>query len=169
MNPNVRDPLTNWFEGLPIALLEGMANGLVPVVSPMRSGISELIRDQENGIVVGDRSDAVVSAIRSLLCEQAKTVRLSSAARQTVLQNYSSSMCASRWESLLRRLSLSRSTDATIPNAPVDLMLPAVHPALAAEDRRQSPIGTTDYGVFRKLTRRLVELRRRVSQLVDRD
>ena len=146
-----------------------MSHGLVPVVSPMRSGISELVRDQENGIVVGDRSDAVVAAIRGLLSEPAKTVRLSGSARQTVLQNYSFSVSASRWESLLKRLSGTASTQVTVPPALADLMLPPVHPALAAEDRRQSPITSTHCGVFRDLTRRLGELLQRVVHWVDRE
>ena len=48
--------LTSEFEGLPHALLEAMAWGCVPVVTDIRSGIPELIRDGVNGcrVAVGD-------------------------------------------------------------------------------------------------------------------
>lgn len=48
--------LTSEFEGMPNALLEAMANGCVPVVSDMESGIPEVVRDGESGFLppVGD-------------------------------------------------------------------------------------------------------------------
>ncbi len=44
--------LTSRFEGLPHALLEAMAQGCVPVVSDVRSGVPGLIRDGYNGFRV---------------------------------------------------------------------------------------------------------------------
>jgi glycosyltransferase involved in cell wall biosynthesis len=43
-------------EGLPLALLEAMAHGVVPVVTNLESGNAEVIRNEENGflITVGD-------------------------------------------------------------------------------------------------------------------
>lgn len=48
--------LTSAYEGLPVSLLEAMANGVVPLVSDIRSGIPEVIRHGENGLLaaVGD-------------------------------------------------------------------------------------------------------------------
>lgn len=48
--------VTSAFDGLSVSLLEAMSRGLVPVVSDIRSGIPELIRDGENGLIapVGD-------------------------------------------------------------------------------------------------------------------
>lgn len=48
--------LTSEFEGLPNALLEAMAHGLVPVVSAVESGISEVIVNGVNGLTapIGD-------------------------------------------------------------------------------------------------------------------
>jgi len=44
------------YEGLPVALLEAMASTLVPVVTRINSGNSQLIREEENGLMfeVGD-------------------------------------------------------------------------------------------------------------------
>lgn len=44
--------LTSSFEGLPLALLEAMAQGCVPVVSDVRSGVPGLVRDGYNGFRV---------------------------------------------------------------------------------------------------------------------
>jgi glycosyltransferase involved in cell wall biosynthesis len=44
--------LTSEFEGMPNALGEAMARGCVPVVTDIRSGVRELVRDGENGYVV---------------------------------------------------------------------------------------------------------------------
>lgn len=44
--------LTSEFEGLPVSLLEAMAQGCVPVVTDIDSGIPELLVDGENGFIV---------------------------------------------------------------------------------------------------------------------
>lgn len=44
--------LPSEFEGLPIALLDAMSEGCVPVVSDIRSGVPQVIRDGENGFRV---------------------------------------------------------------------------------------------------------------------
>jgi len=44
--------LPSSFEGLSVGLLEAMSQGVVPVVSNMRSGVPELIRHNENGMIV---------------------------------------------------------------------------------------------------------------------
>lgn len=43
--------LPSAFEGLSVSLLEAMANGVVPLVSAMRSGVPELIRHGQNGLI----------------------------------------------------------------------------------------------------------------------
>ncbi len=44
--------LTSDFEGMPIAILEAMGRGCIPVVTSIRSGIPEIIREGFNGFVV---------------------------------------------------------------------------------------------------------------------
>ena len=44
--------LPSSFEGLPLSLLEAMAHGCVPVVTRIRSGVPEVVRDGENGFLV---------------------------------------------------------------------------------------------------------------------
>ena len=77
--------MTSEFEGLPNALLEGMAHGLVPVVSDIESGIPELVRDGENGFVVpvGDVS-AFAGRLAALHEDRARLGRMGAAARATM-------------------------------------------------------------------------------------
>ena len=44
--------LPSAFEGLPVALLEAMAHGVVPVAAHCRSGVGEVIQHGENGFLV---------------------------------------------------------------------------------------------------------------------
>jgi len=77
--------MTSEFEGLPNALLEGMAHGLVPVVSDVESGIPEVVRDAENGFIVpiGDVA-AFASRLAALHEDRVCLRRLGAAARATM-------------------------------------------------------------------------------------
>lgn len=54
------------FEGNPISLMEGMAAGLVPIVTFMPSGIPEHVFDGDTGYIVENRGAAFVAAVRRL-------------------------------------------------------------------------------------------------------
>lgn len=79
-------------EGLPMAMLESMGHGLVPVVSPVGS-IGEVVHDGENGLLVrpGD-VPGLTRALESLLADPGLRERLAKAARSTVepfaIENY---------------------------------------------------------------------------------
>jgi len=90
--------LPSRFEGLPVSVLEAMANGCVPVVTEIRSGIPELIRHGENGLVipVGD-VDCFVAALARLEEDERMRVRMGSAAHATVLANYNIEMMIDRY------------------------------------------------------------------------
>jgi glycosyltransferase involved in cell wall biosynthesis len=76
--------LPSYNEGLPMAMLEAMAWGLVPVVSPV-GGIPEVVTDGVNGLLV-DAGDVplLAGAIRRLVEEPGLVRRLSAAARTSV-------------------------------------------------------------------------------------
>lgn len=75
-------------EGLPYALLEGMAVGAVPVVSPM-GAIRDVVRDGEEGIhVAPGYAQCIVDAIRRLDADRSLLARMSVAARERILQHY---------------------------------------------------------------------------------
>jgi glycosyltransferase involved in cell wall biosynthesis len=73
------------FEGLPVAMLEAMEAGCVPIVYAMDSGIPEVLRSGENGIVVpqGDIA-AVVDAVAAVQSDREPWKRMALAARRTV-------------------------------------------------------------------------------------
>lgn len=127
------------FEGLSVAVMEAMACGLVPVCLQMHTQFDELIEDDVNGLVVHDRDDSFVAAIRRLREEPGLWERLSCAARARVEQEFSIHVIANRWLELLH--TLRASVDQQRPIAiPRKLDLPPVHPNVAREDHRQPPL-----------------------------
>jgi glycosyltransferase involved in cell wall biosynthesis len=77
--------LPSAFEGQPLAVLEAMAHGVVPLVSEIRSGVPELIADGQNGLLcpVGD-TRAFADRIASLHEDRSQLQRLSRAAELTI-------------------------------------------------------------------------------------
>lgn len=94
------------FEGMPVSLLEAMAAGVVPILSRMRSGCTEIIDDGRNGFVVdADDEAAFLAIVRRLASANGEWDRMSRAARQTVIDGgLSSAVCAERWVGFLRHL-----------------------------------------------------------------
>jgi glycosyltransferase involved in cell wall biosynthesis len=84
-------------EGLPMAILEGMACGL-PLVATSVGEVSSVVRDGETGILLspGD-PEALASAITALLRDSEKRRRLGSAARHLVESEYSAERMASEY------------------------------------------------------------------------
>lgn len=137
------------YEGLPVALLEGMSAGLVPVCLETRSGIREVLRDDVNGLVVSDRGPALITAVRRLVGNPALRERLGAAARRTVVERYSLDACADAWAKLLRGLAEQRP-----PAGPFALdrrfRLPRPHPGLAGFDQRPRPLARRVLGRLRR-------------------
>lgn len=76
-------------EGLPVSILEAMAEG-VPVVSTRHAGIPEAVIDDHNGYLVepGDCTQMASHTIRLLLDAPLRR-RLGAAGRQTIIDRYS--------------------------------------------------------------------------------
>ncbi len=79
--------LVSEFEGLCISMLESMACGCVPVVTRVASGVSDLLRDGENGLTakIGD-IPTMVAHIQRLQNDPQLWERMSRRARQTVAE-----------------------------------------------------------------------------------
>jgi glycosyltransferase involved in cell wall biosynthesis len=125
------------YEGLPIALMEGMAGGCVPVCLRTRSGIPELVEDGVTGLLVNDRGDGFVNVIRKLRDEPGLWQRLSTAARAKIKDGYSSGTCAKQWAEFLNLLH-SWSGPKRAINIPRRITLPPTHPGFAHQDPRPS-------------------------------
>jgi len=124
------------YEGLPIALMEAMACGLVPICRQMRSGIPELVEDGITGLMVSDRGDAFVAAVRRLRDSLELWEKLSTAARALIEAEYSHEVCAAKWEAFLKELHKSARQRQPII-IPRRFQLPPIHPGLGREDNRK--------------------------------
>lgn len=95
-------------EGLSNALLEAMAVGL-PVIATSVGGAPDLIRDNENGILIPTEDvGAISSALDSLFGDDDYRRSLGQAARQIILEQYTLQVVAERLRSLYDSI-LSRS------------------------------------------------------------
>ena len=96
--------LLSEFEGLPITLMEAMSCGLVAICTNMRSGISDLITNNVEGILIDDRKDEFVSAIKKLKENPGLWKEMSEAARKKIIASYSIEICSNQWIALLQEL-----------------------------------------------------------------
>jgi len=79
-------------DGIPNVLLEAMAVG-VPVITSGVSGIPEIIRDGHNGVLVQQRDcDALAAGLGRMLRDGELRGRLALSARDTVMQEFDSSV-----------------------------------------------------------------------------
>jgi glycosyltransferase involved in cell wall biosynthesis len=88
------------WEGLPMALLEGMAMGKAVIASPV-GGIPDVIEDGADGLLVaaGDQ-EAWCMAIRRLIADRELRQQLGEKAQLTVQRHYSAEAVARAYESL---------------------------------------------------------------------
>lgn len=88
------------FEGLPLAVLEGMAAGL-PVIVTDTVGTNETVEDERSGLVVAPESaTALAGAIVRLVCEAGLAQRLGVAARRRAVRHFSATMMARKTEAV---------------------------------------------------------------------
>jgi glycosyltransferase involved in cell wall biosynthesis len=81
--------LPSYSEGLPYSLLEAMAAGVVPVVTPV-GAIPDVVADGEHGLIVPPRdAGAIAAAIQRLATDKASMARMSAACRKHVAGAYS--------------------------------------------------------------------------------
>lgn len=96
--------LASYSEGLPYALLEAMAAGVVPVVTPV-GAIADVVQHGVHGVFVpvGD-AGAIAAAIRELACERERLARMSAACCERVAARYSAERLAEDFGALYRAL-----------------------------------------------------------------
>lgn len=90
--------LTSPNEGFACALLEAMATGLPSIVSDIPANL-QLVDDGVHGITVPfDSETAIASAFENLLADPETRRRMGAAARERVVENYSTDKVAARYE-----------------------------------------------------------------------
>ena len=96
--------LSTHYEGMPLALIEGMAAGCAVVGSAV-PGVREVIRDGIDGRLVpeGD-ADALADSLQSLLEHPDPSAQLGAAAREKALRDYSRTRMNQAYEALFLSL-----------------------------------------------------------------
>jgi colanic acid/amylovoran biosynthesis glycosyltransferase len=102
------------FEGLPVALLEAMARGVVPVARNIPSGIPELVKDRKTGLLVGEDPESATRALCALADSEELWTNCSRQARSLVERDYEELVCFAKWNGLLQRRMLSAESAAKI-------------------------------------------------------
>jgi len=135
------------YEGLPVALMEAMACGLVPICLRIDSGIPELVTHEDTGLLVSDRGDNFVAAVQRLHQEPDLWYKLSRSARAKIEAEYSHEACTNLWESHLKSLH-EKNVLKTEVSIPCKLNLPQVNTHLAYCDNREP---TLHQKIYRKI------------------
>ncbi|MDI9406535.1 MAG: glycosyltransferase family 4 protein [Chitinophagaceae bacterium] len=91
------------FEGLPVALLEAMAAGVVPVVRAIESGIPELVHHERTGLLVGNDPAEAAAALVRLSREPGLWQRCSTQSRALVEGGYGADQCFERWLAVMEQ------------------------------------------------------------------
>ncbi len=141
------------YEGMPVALMEAMAAGLVPICSAIRSGVPALVSDPSIGFTVRDRAQGVHDALGRLVSEPGLWSRMSRAAREKIRSEFTIENNTEDWKNLLVSLSLQSSVDPTFP-VPAEVHLPPRRRGFGGGDNRPMPLTSRLLG---RLTRMVLQ------------
>ncbi|HWD11534.1 MAG TPA: glycosyltransferase, partial [Solirubrobacteraceae bacterium] len=105
---------SGWMDGIPVALMEALAAGL-PVIASRLSGIPELVRDGETGLLAlpGDPAD-LARAFTRLLADPDATIARARAGRRLIQQEFDIERSADR---MLQMFGVSASDAAEAASA----------------------------------------------------
>ncbi|MDB5273286.1 MAG: putative glycosyl transferase, group [Chitinophagaceae bacterium] len=126
------------YEGLPIILMEAMACGLVPVCLNIRSGIPELVKPEETGLLVNDRGDDFIRAIKRLENDSNLLQKISAQALQEVNRHHAMPVTVDKWLLLMHRL--AKNANKKTIERPDRIILPVVNKHLEGMDERKDSL-----------------------------
>ena len=139
-----------------MALLEVVAAGVVPVARSIASGVGELVRDGETGLLVDDSPTRAADALVRLAAAPEAWERMSAAARGLVVDRYSDAVCFGRWRELIDLLA-ARATIRYPIEVPRSIRLAPVNPLIGRMDRRRprglERLAAAALGLARRLKR----------------
>ncbi|QDS96351.1 Alpha-D-kanosaminyltransferase [Roseimaritima multifibrata] len=124
------------YEGVPGAVMDSMAVGLVPLCLNIEGGLRELVVDGETGILVNDRNESFMAAVQRLADDIEFRKRLSHNAIKHIKAGFSLAESADRWERLFRKLWTDRGEFKDRFVAPKTFVLPDAYEKLGPEDKR---------------------------------
>jgi glycosyltransferase involved in cell wall biosynthesis len=106
--------LASYSEGLPYALLEGMAAGVVPIVTRV-GGIPDVVGEGVHGCFVPPRdAEAIARAVAALAADRAALARMSAACRKRIASGYSIDRVATGFAALYAPLVAARAPKAVL-------------------------------------------------------
>jgi len=106
--------LASYAEGLPYSLLEAMAAGVVPIVTPV-GAIPDVVTDGEHGLVVAPRdAETIAQAIAALAADRVRLTRMSAACRKHIATAYSIERVARDFSQLYWGVCATRAPKAVI-------------------------------------------------------
>ena len=149
------------YEGMPIALMEAMACGLVPVCYIVKGGIDEIIEHGVNGFIVKNRGKDYQEKLQLLANNKELWETMSKNARATIQQKYSSKITHQKWYELLNQCKDVKQKPLRIP-----LRIKLKGPLLYYGDNRKPNLKDrsttwlkTNWMTFRLFTRPRARLR----------
>jgi colanic acid/amylovoran biosynthesis glycosyltransferase len=101
------------FEGLPVALLEAMAHGVVPVARLIPSGIPDVVLHEQTGLLVSDEPSEAAEAILRLASDSQLWHQCSHGCQEMIKRKYLLSQTTSLWRDLIN--SLATQSTSTYP------------------------------------------------------
>jgi glycosyltransferase involved in cell wall biosynthesis len=125
--------MPSFFEGMPISLLEAMAQGLVPIVSNLKGSTDLIVRNEINGYLTqaGDKKD-FISAICSLAKNRPKLEKMSMSAWESVRNDFGSERMGIAYLHLIERINCEKKllSNVSVRSGIVDLTLLGDYPQI---------------------------------------
>ena len=103
------------YEGMPIALMEAMACGVVPICLNEESGINEIIEHGVNGFIVKNRGKDYQDKLQLLVNDRSLWETMSKNAIAAIQQKYSSKITHQKWFELLNQFKDVKQKPLKIP------------------------------------------------------
>lgn len=135
------------YEGIPVALMEAMGCGVVPVCKLINSGIPELVHDGFTGLFTNG-PEGLLSKIGYLKQNVGKWEELSLNSQKLITDQFSSDKNLASWLELFNDLAGRPKKTIAIPSR---LNLPPAHPYFAGLDRREPPLLVKAYKKLKRI------------------
>ncbi len=145
------------YEGIPGAVMDAMAVGLVPVCLDIPGGLRELVIPGETGLMVRDRHDDFLCAIERLASNDRLRASLAEQSRQHVKNEFSLDVCVNKWLCFFEQLRAAAQPRTAI-RFPEFRWIPDPYAAFGEEDVRKTWSS--------RLQRSLVHLRAGISNSI---
>jgi glycosyltransferase involved in cell wall biosynthesis len=103
--------LPSWSEGMPNALLEAMACGLMPVATAI-SGTTDVVTHERDGLLAPPGNEAeLAAALERAISDEALRASLAAAARQRVLDHFTIEQVARQYADVYQRVTAKTQAD----------------------------------------------------------